>query len=188
VARTPLFDFDGTLVDSDVALTAPWSVLGVDPDLVPLGLPLGEACARAGVTVAAYLEHYDPHAAAPFEGVPALLASLDRWGLASNKDRTSGHQELDRLGWSPDVALFSDDFGGQEKQLAPLLTALDLAADDVVYVGDTAHDRACAALVGVPFALAGWNPRARATARPGDVVLDHPADVLDLLTRSRSAR
>ena len=36
----PLFDFDGTLVDSDVALTAPWHALGVDPDLVPLGLPL----------------------------------------------------------------------------------------------------------------------------------------------------
>jgi phosphoglycolate phosphatase-like HAD superfamily hydrolase len=182
VAQIPLFDFDGTLVDSDLALTAPWSVLGVDPDLVPLGMPLGEACARVGVSVESYLELYDPCAAAPFDGVPALLASLDRWGLASNKERASGHRELDRFGWSPEVALFSDDFGGQEKQLAPLLAALDLTADDVVYVGDTAHDRACAALAGVPFALAGWNPRSRATAWPGDLVLDHPTDVLDLLT------
>jgi phosphoglycolate phosphatase-like HAD superfamily hydrolase len=186
VARVPLFDFDGTLVDSDVALTAPWSALGVDPDLVPLGLPLGEACARAGVTMEAYLEHYDPGAATPFDGVPALLASLDRWGLASNKERTSGRRELDRLGWSPEVALFSDDFGGQEKQLAPLLDALALDPEDAVYVGDTAHDRACEARIGVPFALAGWNPRARAGARADDLVLGRPSDVLDLLTGARS--
>jgi len=178
----PLFDFDGTLVDSDVALTAPWHALGVDPDLVPLGLPLVEACERAGVTVEAYLAHYDPGAAQPFSGVEALLAGLDRWGLASNKERTSGRRELDRLGWRPQSALFSDHFGGHEKQLGPLLEALELSADDAVFIGDTAHDRACAALAGVPFALAGWNPRARASAEPGDHVLALPSDVLDLLT------
>ncbi len=33
--RVPLFDFDGTLVDSDTALMAPFRVLGVRPDRVP---------------------------------------------------------------------------------------------------------------------------------------------------------
>ena len=93
--------------------------------------------------------------------------------------RTSS--ERARLGWAPEAALFSDDFGGAEKQLAPLLEILALEPSDAVYIGDTAHDRTCAALAGVPFALAGWNPRARAGAQPGDHVLDHPADVLDLL-------
>jgi len=181
--RTPLFDFDGTLIDSDAALTAPWQVLGVDPALVPLGLPLGEACAVAGVTLAAYLEHYDPARAQPFPGVPELLAGLACWGLASNKDRTSGRRELARLGWSPEVALFSDDFGGHEKQLGPLLEALRLEPAGAIFVGDTAHDRACAALAGVPFALAGWNPRALAGAQPGDLVLYDPASVLDHLYR-----
>jgi HAD superfamily hydrolase (TIGR01549 family) len=180
--RVPLFDFDGTLVDSDLALVAPFHHLGVDPDRIPpLGLPLGDACERAGITVAAYLEHYDPSLALPFDGVAEVVAGLRRWGLASNKDRTSGRRELARLGWSPEAALFSDDFDGREKQLGPLLAALDLEAHGVVYVGDTAHDRSCAAAVGAAFAVAGWNPRARATAVPGDVVLDAPADLLDLL-------
>ena len=180
--RVPLFDFDGTLVDSDAALIAPFLALGLaHDDLPPLGLPLGEACEQAGITVEAYLDRYDPAAALPFPGVAEVLTGLGRWGLASNKDRTSGHRELARLGWAPEVALFSDDFGGAEKQLAPLLAALTLDADRAVYIGDTAHDRACAALVGVPFALAGWNPRARACARPEDQVLDHPTEVLDLL-------
>jgi phosphoglycolate phosphatase-like HAD superfamily hydrolase len=180
--RVPLFDFDGTLVDSDAALIAPFLELGLTEDeLPPLGLPLVEACALVGVTVEAYASRYDDTAAQPFAGVAELLAGFDRWGLASNKERTAGRAELARLGWGPEVALFSDDFGGAEKQLAPLLAALELTADEVLYVGDTAHDRACAALVGAPFALAGWNRRARAGAHPDDVVLDRPTDVLLLL-------
>jgi phosphoglycolate phosphatase-like HAD superfamily hydrolase len=181
VPLVPLFDFDGTLVDSDVALTAPWHALGVDPAVVPLGLPLVEACTRAGVTVEAYLEHYDPSAALPFPGVDELLSRLDRWGLASNKERSSGRRELQRLGWAPDAAFFSDDFGGKEKELPPLLSAMGLTADQAVFVGDTRHDRACAAAAGLRFALAGWNPRARAGAQRGELVLDHPRDVLELL-------
>ncbi|MEQ1786060.1 MAG: HAD hydrolase-like protein [Acidimicrobiales bacterium] len=178
----PLFDFDGTLVDSDAALVAPFRTLGVDPDLVPLGLPLAAACDLAGVPVEAYLDLYDPTSSLPFDGVPELLGGLGRWGLASNKNRSSGRQELARLGWTPEVALFSDDFGGAEKQLAPLLEVLCLTPDEVVFVGDTAHDRACAARVGAPFLLAGWNPRARAGARADDDVLDHPADLLARLS------
>lgn len=180
--RTPLFDFDGTLVDSDGALIAPFLELGLTVgELPPLGLPLREACELVGVSIASYIDRYDSAAAQPFAGVSELLAELDRWGLASNKERLAGHRELARLGWGPEIALFSDDFGGEEKQLAPLLAALNLDAGDVIYIGDTAHDRACAALVSVPFALAGWNPRARAGALAEDLVLDHPGDLLALL-------
>jgi phosphoglycolate phosphatase-like HAD superfamily hydrolase len=177
--RTVLFDFDGTLVDSDAALMAPFTALGVAAaDAPPLGLPLAAACERAGVTVDAYLALYDPAAAQPFPGVDDLLGRLGRWGLCSNKDRATGERELARIGWEPDVALWSEAFGGRPKRLRPLLSALDLAAGGAVFVGDTDHDRACAREAGVAFALAGWNPRAR--PRPGDRVLAAPADVLGL--------
>ena len=62
-----------------------------------------------------------------------------------------------------------------------MLAALEVAAADVLYVGDTAHDRACARAVGCRFVLAGWNVRAE--AEPGDLVAATPADVLALLGR-----
>lgn len=174
-----VFDLDGTLVDSDAALQAPFTALGVDAATIPLGLPFGEACEIAGVTAEAYLAAYDPTSVQPFPGVIEMLAALDTWAVCSNKARDSGLRELDRLGWSPTVAMFSEDFDGRPKQLIPLLHALALPADEVLFVGDTSHDRASAAAAGVRFALAGWNRRAR--AEPGDLVLSHPREVLGLL-------
>jgi phosphoglycolate phosphatase-like HAD superfamily hydrolase len=63
-----------------------------------------------------------------------------------------------------------------------VLSALEVGPDGVVFVGDTPHDRACAAAVGCQFALAGWN--ARATPEEGDVVLAQPADLLAALGAS----
>ena len=61
----------------------------------------------------------------------------------------------------------------------PVLTDLGVTGDEVLYVGDTDHDRHCAADVGATFALAGWNPRT--VAVDGELVLRDPAEVLDLL-------
>lgn len=176
-----IFDLDGTLVDSDAALLAPFTAFGVDAASIPLGLPLGEACELAGIRLEDYLAAYDDSIVQSFPGVSEMLGQLDRWAVCSNKAGVSGRAELARLGWSPIVALFSEDFDGQPKRLAPVLTALSVRPDDVVFVGDTAHDRSSAATAGVQFALAGWNPRV--TPEPADLVLRHPADVLGLLRR-----
>ena len=176
--RYPIFDLDGTLVDSDAALVAAFVALGVDPDDISFGHVLGVECARLGIDVDAYLEAYDVDAAHPFPGVTEMLAELDAWSVCSNKHPSGGRAELARLGWAPQIALFSDAFAGP-KELGPVLDHLGLTGAQIVFVGDTDHDRACAEAVGAPFLLAGWNPRAQ--ARRGDVVLDDPAEVADHL-------
>lgn len=176
-ATVAVFDLDGTLIDSDRALAAPFTTLGVDLELVPWGLPLPEACDRVGITVADYLAHYDPTIAQPYPGVDRVLRRLGRWGVCSNKHPDSGPGELERLGWSPEASWFNDGHG--PKRLDPVLATMGLSADRVILVGDTGHDRDCARAAGSHFAVAGWNPRAQ--RRPGDLVLARPTDLLDLL-------
>ena len=165
-----IFDLDGTLLDSNDALVRPFLELGVPASEVTFGHPIEIACREWGIDVDEYVRRYDTGAAMPFPGADELLESLDRWAVCSNKHPTSGHAELERLGWLPTVACFADTFGGAAKRLEPVLDRLELGPGDVVFVGDTEHDRGCAEAVGCSFVWAGWNPRTR-LLRPEGVVV-----------------
>ena len=176
--RTCIFDLDGTLLDSDEALVAPFLALGVPREAITFGHVLAEECRRLGLLVEEYLAHYDTAAARAYPGVDAVLDRLPRWGVCSNKHGPTGRAELARLGWAPEVAFFADDFGGP-KGLGPVLEAMAVAPDTVLFVGDTGHDRTCARQAGTGFAWAGWNPRSQPEA--GDLVLDRPERLLALV-------
>lgn len=176
--RVAICDLDGTLIDSDRALVDAFVFLGVAPGDITFGHVLADECTRLGIAVADYLDAYDEDAAEPFPGVVDLVAGFGRWAVVSNKQSGIGRAELARLRWTPEHAMFSDSFDGP-KSAVPMLHALGVAADDAVYLGDTAHDRQCARDAGLAFALAGWNPRA--IAEPGDLVLSEPMDLLELL-------
>lgn len=171
-----MFDLDGTLVDSDRALIEPYLRLGFTLEDVRLGPLLVDECARLGIEVDEYLAHYDSNNVIVFPGVQELLAQIPRWAVASNKLRAHGEADVARFGWEPACALFAEDFGGRSKHLGPVLDRLGVDVSDVVFVGDTGHDRVCARDAGAAFALAGWN--ARAVAGEGDIVLARPADLL----------
>jgi HAD superfamily hydrolase (TIGR01549 family) len=171
-------DLDGTLIDSDAALVAPFLALGVRLEDIGRGRPAAEECARHGISIDEFVAAYDTEVVQPYPGVPELVAGLDRWAVCSNKHQHSGRAELARLGWHPEVALFTDAFDGP-KTLAPVLELMGVTAAAVVFLGDTSHDRACAKEAGAMFALASWNPKAEPAA--GDVVLARPEELLELL-------
>lgn len=178
-----LFDLDGTLLDSDAPLRDAFVALGVPAASVTWGHVVADECQRLGIALQDYLAAYDLTAARPYDGADELVAELSRWGVVSNKHPDLGRRELHRLGWNPETALFSDAFDGP-KHLGPALEAMGLTAADVLFVGDTSHDRTCAHAVGARFAWAGWNPRA--VPDLGDTVLTHPSQVLDVLASMAS--
>lgn len=175
-----IFDLDGTLLDSDDALAAPFIRLGIERSRISFGQPVDAECRRLGLTVDDYVAAYDTAEAEPFDGVAEMLSALGRWAVCSNKAAESATVELGRLGWHPDVARFADDFDWNPKDLRPVLSALAADPADVIFVGDTDHDARCAADVGCRFVWAGWNPRTRARS-PEGIVLDEPRALLDLL-------
>ncbi|CAM8639416.1 Gph Predicted phosphatases [Acidimicrobiia bacterium] len=176
--KVAICDLDGTLIDSDSALSDAFVALGVGRKEITFGHVLAEECVRLGLSVEDYVAAYDTTQALPFAGVTELVASFDRWAVCSNKHPLSGRAELERLQWFPEAALFADAFRGP-KQLLPLLEMLEITPDQAIFLGDTAHDRQCAMEAGMQFALAGWNTRAK--PQPTDLVVSHPLEFLELL-------
>jgi HAD superfamily hydrolase (TIGR01549 family) len=174
-----IFDFDGTLVDSDAELVRAFVVLGVERSQITFGHAVAEEVERLGLSLDAYVAAYRDDVVEPFPGVDDVMPRLGRWALCSNKHPHSGIAELARLGWDPEVAVFSDHFDWAHKRLGPVLEMMGLQAHQVAMVGDSGGDAQCAAEVGCDMVWAGWNPRVAAST-PDGIVLERPEQLLGL--------
>ena len=182
-----LLDLDGTVTDSAPVILASFSAtfddLGIAvPDRARLmsfvGPPLAETFAHhAGLTgqanahaVATYRTHYRElmYQAPVYEGVPALVRSLDDAGvplaLATSKRESLARQIIDHTGLGPcfdAVAGAADDDRGGAKAvvIARALVLLSAAGADtgrVVHVGDRSYDVDGARQAGVDCIGALW--------------------------------
>lgn len=175
-----VFDFDGTLVDSDEALLVPFDQLGVSRSEVVMGSAVAQECRRLGISMDSYVAAYDTEVVEPYDGIEAMLGAIPRWAVLSNKHPESAIAELKRLEWEPEALMCADAFGWEHKSLTPMLDALGLSADEVVMVGDSGGDLRCATEVGCRFIWAGWNPRVQ-DARPAGEVAATPGELLSAL-------
>ena len=185
--RGVLFDLDGTLIDSAPDLAGAANRLRADHGLesLPLELlrPMVGSGARGMVGVAfgvgpgnvrfeplrdAFLAHYEAgllERTHPFDGVEAMLASLEAagipWGIVTNKATRFTAPIVAGLGLAQRaVAVVCGDTTPHSKpHPEPLLhaaRAMGLAPECVAYVGDDLRDAQAAQAAGMPMAVATW--------------------------------
>jgi len=210
-ARFPpgaLFDLDGTLLDSAPDMLATVNRMLDSRGRPPVTLadirPVVSRGARAMASVAfpeldadgvvalvpeflsVYGEELGRHSA-PFDGVEAMLATLDaagtRWGIVTNKPEGLARRILPQLGWQDRCAVLigGDTLAERKPHPLPLLhaaEAIGLAPSACVYVGDDARDILAARAAGMPSIVALWGYRLDdddPVAWQGDVMHADPA-------------
>lgn len=196
-----VFDLDGTLLDTEQAILASLrdTIRGVQGRELPeealtfaLGIPGADALAQLAVrdvpaALALWERELRQYAGSVrlFNGVQAMLEQAARrgyrLGIVTSKTRAEFRQEFVPFGVAGlfGTVICADDTREHKPHPAPLLAYLDRTgaqAGQLLYLGDSRYDCACAAGAGVDFALAGWGTR-----EPGLPAAYRPAAPAELL-------
>jgi phosphoglycolate phosphatase len=187
VPAAVLFDLDGTLADTAPDLAAALNRVRADRGLAPVdpaslrshassgargllaaGMGIMPAHAEYADLRDAFLRHYEQtpvlHSRL-FEGVPALLATLDsrrlRWGVVTNKAErfTAPVVKALRLAHGAAVVVSGDTTAHPKPHPAPLLHAANALRVDpkrCIYVGDDLRDIDAGNAAGMRTLVARW--------------------------------
>lgn len=208
--QTVLFDLDGTLIDSGPLILASFrhatrSVLDRTIPAEELMAGVGghgiEAQMRVfdedrvDELVRVYREHNQRvyHDVRAFDGIPAVLERLHAQGRTMGVVTVKSRPTVDvtfqvlPLGGYFETVVAAEDTVRHKPDPEPLRLALDrLGADagSAVYVGDSPFDIRAAKAAGMASVAVGWggiHPLARLEAERPDLVVDEPAQLVDVL-------
>ncbi|HET6778479.1 MAG TPA: HAD-IA family hydrolase [Gemmatimonadales bacterium] len=216
--QTALFDLDGTLIDSirlildsyHHTLTQHQLPARTDEEwLRGVGTPLHvqfsewrespEVLAAMIATYREYnLKHHD-RMVTVYPGVVDAIREIKaagiQTGLVTSKNRQGAVKGLTLVGLEAlmDVLVCADEVSNYKPHPEPVEKAVALLGADpttTVYVGDSIHDMHSGRAAGVKTAAALWGPFGRShlqSAEP-DFWLDTPADLVQLLVRSKGEK
>ena len=208
--NTVLFDFDGTLVNTNDAIIASWQhtykhYTGREASLERITSCFGEPLL---VTMAREFPGVEPEKSAEvyrrfqventdelvkvFDGIPELLEALKEEGyriaIVTSRTRESANRYLDMLGiggYFEDM-VSCDDTHAHKPNPEPILLCLaklGITKDEAIMIGDSPFDMKCANNAGVKSVLVDW----RITSDNASLIDDARADFeiakpLDLMT------
>ena len=176
-----VFDIDGTLVDNEQSVLLTWQEclekhLGRHYELKELDFVLG----LPGMKTMELFKMADPKAAfdewelmyqkyrrniTTFKGIDALLAQLKKMGLRLGIVTSRLPSELyNCFAMKPllhlfDITICVTDAPRSKPDADPLLAYMEKVnakPEQILYIGDSKHDRECAKNAGVDFVLVKW--------------------------------
>ena len=197
--NTVLFDFDGTLVNTNDAIIASWQhtylhYTGREASLERITSCFGEPLL---ITMAREFPGVDPAESAEvyrrfqvehtdelvkvFDGIPELLEALKEEGyriaIVTSRTRESANRYLDMLGiggYFEDM-VSCDDTHAHKPNPEPILLCLaklGITKDEAIMIGDSPFDMKCANNAGVKSVLVDW----RITSDNASLIPDARAD------------
>jgi HAD superfamily hydrolase (TIGR01509 family) len=203
-ARQLVWDMDGTLLDSSVAVPAAFVAavrrLGgspVSPEQVVASYPIGPAEALlphllgrdlAAGESEAYYDELASVSVSPYCGIAEVLSALrargHRLAVFTGASRRAAAMLLTGAGIGVDVLVGGDEIRHPKPAGDGLLLAarrLGIAASAIAYIGDAPNDIGAARSAGSMSVAAAWGHQYD-PAVPADVTLAAPADALALLS------
>jgi phosphoglycolate phosphatase len=207
--RAVLFDFDGTLVDSERGIVAGWHhtlrTVGlpdlddgairdlIGPPLVDVAATLAPDAETAQAIVTTYLARYDTvglYEYTPYAGVEPALAALiargHRLAVATSKTESIALTMLRHMGWDGYFEVVSGAMrdGSRRHKHEVIRHALDLLGTrDAVMVGDRDHDVNGAHRHALPCIGVLWGYGSATELSGADALATTPADLPALISR-----
>lgn len=200
-----VFDVDGTMVDTEKAVTYAYQSVIFDKFgrhfsdeemLKGYGIPTPQALAKYGftdidITLIDYYKHLVDGfgKCSAFDGILEIISNLKTKNLPMGIVTSRCKYEIDidtcLQGFIKqfDSVVSSDDTILHKPNAAPLLKAMEKMnanPSETIYIGDTVHDAMCAKSAGVKFALALWGTN-NAENITADYYLKKPSNLLEII-------